>query len=69
MNYGALGSVIGHEFSHGFTGWYDSINDWNTGWENDTIEHLRDRAQCIIDEYESYEIANTGTTVSYGGFL
>lgn len=64
MNYGALGTVIGHEYSHGFSGWSSSFSDPGEFWRNQTIENFRERAQCLMDEYETYELEMTGTTVS-----
>jgi len=58
VNYGAIGGVIGHEFSHGFddqgrrsdgTG---NLRDWWT--EEDGAEYTR-RAQMLIDRYNQFE--------------
>ncbi|HHQ14231.1 MAG TPA: M13 family peptidase, partial [Chromatiales bacterium] len=58
VNYGAIGSVIGHEFSHGFDDQgrkFDGegrLRDWWT--EKDTAEYER-RAQVLVAQYEKYE--------------
>jgi putative endopeptidase len=58
VNYGAIGGVIGHEFSHGFddqgrrsdgTG---NLRDWWT--EEDAEEYLR-RANLVIEQYNQFE--------------
>lgn len=56
MNYGAMGSTVGHEITHGFTEAsreYEEedgkIIDW---WTNTTKERYDKKIRCIIDEYE-----------------
>jgi predicted metalloendopeptidase len=57
VNYGAIGAVIGHEFSHGFDDkgrMYDgdgNLRDWWT--EEDNAEFTR-RAQKLIDQYSKF---------------
>lgn len=64
MNYGALGSVIGHEFAHGFSGFYTyDYESLHKIWENDTIETFLERTQCIIEEYDNYKFETTGMKV------
>ncbi len=58
VNYGGIGAVIGHEFSHGFddqgrrSDGYGNLRDWWT--EEDAAEYTR-RAQMIIDQYNQFE--------------
>jgi putative endopeptidase len=58
VNYGGIGAVIGHEFSHGFddqgrrSDGYGNLRDWWT--EADAAEYTR-RAQAIVDQYSAYE--------------
>ncbi len=58
VNYGAIGSVIGHEFSHGFDDQgrkFDGegrLRDWWT--EKDAAEYER-RAQVLVAQYDKYE--------------
>ena len=58
VNYGAIGGVIGHEFSHGFddqgrrSDGHGNLRDWWT--EEDAGEYTR-RANLIIDQYNRYE--------------
>jgi putative endopeptidase len=58
VNYGAIGGVIGHEFSHGFddqgrrSDGHGNLRDWWT--EEDAAEYTR-RAQILIDQYSEYE--------------
>lgn len=58
VNYGGIGAVIGHEFSHGFddqgrrSDGHGNLRDWWT--EEDAAEYTR-RAQAIVDQYNAYE--------------
>jgi predicted metalloendopeptidase len=58
VNYGAIGAVIGHEFSHGFDDQgrkFDGdgrLRDWWT--EADAAEYQR-RAQGLIEQYDAFQ--------------
>merc|ERR1719357_873857 len=57
MNFGAIGTVIGHEITHGFddTGrtqdFEGKLVDW---WANSTATEYKNRAQCIIEQYGNF---------------
>ncbi len=59
VNYGAIGVVIGHEVSHGFDdegAQFDfdgKLHDW---WTKDDLEAFHKRGQCVMDQFDSYEI-------------
>lgn len=56
-NFGAIGSVIGHELTHGFddTGRFyagdGNLQDW---WSNATAGEFRTRADCLVDQYSAF---------------
>jgi putative endopeptidase len=58
VNYGGIGSVIGHEMGHGFDdqgrqfGPDGSLTDW---WTPQDAESFNARAKRIIDKYSSFE--------------
>ncbi|KAH6621620.1 hypothetical protein B0J18DRAFT_231373 [Chaetomium sp. MPI-SDFR-AT-0129] len=55
--YGGLGSVIGHEISHGFDNngrLWNEDHEYRTWWDNNTIAGFEQRAQCFIDQYSGY---------------
>ncbi len=62
INYGAMGAVIGHEITHGFDDegrQYDAqgnIKDW---WTKADGERFKERAQKIIDQFNSYAAIDT----------
>lgn len=57
LNYGFLGSILGHELTHGFdnTGRkFDYEGNENMWWTNHTIEEYEKRSDCFVHHYESY---------------
>ena len=63
MNYGAIGSVIGHEITHGFDdegSQFDSEGNLVDWWEETTKKAYLDKALCIIDQYGNYTEPNVG---------
>lgn len=57
LNYGFLGSILGHELTHGFdnTGRkFDYDGNENMWWTNHTIEEYEKRSDCFVHHYESY---------------
>ncbi|TDJ11862.1 MAG: M13 family peptidase [Gammaproteobacteria bacterium] len=57
INYGAIGGVIGHEFSHGFddqgrkTDGDGNLRDW---WTEEDATEFTARAQGLVDQYAAY---------------
>ena len=57
INYGGIGAVIGHEFSHGFDDqgskfdWDGNLNSW---WTEDDREKFDQLAQKLGKQYDSY---------------
>eukprot|EP00457_Paulinella_chromatophora_P006412 gb/GEZN01006430.1/.p1 GENE.gb/GEZN01006430.1/~~gb/GEZN01006430.1/.p1 ORF type:complete len:460 (+),score=71.40 gb/GEZN01006430.1/:201-1382(+) len=59
FNYGALGTIMGHELTHGFDdsgSKYDSTGKLNTWWTNGSRVGFESRAQCMVDQYQEYSI-------------
>ncbi|CAF0711924.1 unnamed protein product [Brachionus calyciflorus] len=62
LNYGGIGSVIGHEITHGFDDrgrLYDKDGIFHEEvseglWTNKTVENYKEKVQCIIDQYNNY---------------
>lgn len=57
LNYGAIGSVLGHELTHGFDNsgrYYDSNGNLREWWTNETVSEYTERTQCFIDHYNTY---------------
>ncbi len=57
INYGAIGGVIGHEFTHGFddqgrrSDGNGNLRDW---WTPEDEAQFRERAQRMIDQYNAF---------------
>ena len=60
MNYGGIGMVMGHELTHGFddTGrQFDGLGRMKPWWPEETVKRFEERTQCVIDQYDAYEVA------------
>jgi putative endopeptidase len=57
VNYGAVGSVIGHEMTHGFDDEgreFDGNGDLRDWWTAADAKAFEERAKCLADEYSSF---------------
>jgi len=58
-NYGAIGTILGHEMSHGFDDdgrQYDArgvLKDW---WDEPTVEGFKNRSTCLASLFGSYAV-------------
>ncbi len=58
-NYGGIGAVIGHELTHGFDDegrQFDAQGNLKDWWTADDVKKFEDRADCIVKEYESFNL-------------
>jgi predicted metalloendopeptidase len=59
LNYGGMGSVIGHEMTHGFDdqgakfGATGNLANW---WSDSDLKAFQERAQCVIDQFNGFEV-------------
>ena len=67
MNYGGIGTIIGHEITHGFD---DSGRQFNTNgnlvdwWKAAAKKNFVKRAKCIINQYNNYTVKSIRKNVS-----
>lgn len=57
MNYGAIGTVLGHELTHGFDNsgrHFDSNGNVRQWWTNETISEYTEKTDCFVKHYNSY---------------
>lgn len=57
-NYGAIGAVIGHEFSHGFDDQgrkFDGTGRLRDWWQADDATRYEARAKRLVEQYNTYE--------------
>lgn len=69
LNYGGIGSVIGHEITHGFDDrgrLYDKDGKFHSSgfWSNDTTKNFKEKAKCIVDQYNNYTSAQINQTLN-----
>jgi putative endopeptidase len=65
VNFGGLGSVIGHELSHRFDDEgrkYDLDGNLRSWWSDEDVANFEKRAQCFTGEYSSFRL-DDGTPV------
>jgi predicted metalloendopeptidase len=58
-NYGAMGAVLGHEFTHGFDDVgrrYDMKGKLHNWWSKADVSNFKQRAQCLVDLYTTYTV-------------
>ena len=67
LNFGGIGSIIGHEITHGFDdqgAQYDSTGSVFNWWKPETAENFRKKAQCIIWQYGNYTVKQVNMTIN-----
>ncbi len=60
FNYGAIGSVIGHEITHGFDDQgckFDGKGNRKTWWTKTDSARFAAKAKCLVTEFNGYEVA------------
>lgn len=59
LNYGAFGSISGHELSHAFDSsgrYYDQNGKYANWWNNKTISNFEERTKCFVNQYSNFTI-------------
>ncbi|KDN65333.1 putative peptidase family M13 [Colletotrichum sublineola] len=71
INYGSLGSFLGHELTHGFDNnghnyaANGSLANW---WDDKSLQAFNDRTKCFVDQYQNFTLtAPNGTQVPVKG--
>ncbi len=58
INYGAIGGVIGHEFTHGFDdsgSKYDKNGNMNNWWTKEDREKFEAKTKIVVRQFDEYE--------------
>ncbi|XP_058800184.1 neprilysin-2-like [Phymastichus coffea] len=66
INYGAIGSIIGHEMSHAFDdegSQYDEKGNLFNWWKNETRQKYLKKTECIVKQYSKYIVKEVNKTV------
>ena len=59
INYGAIGSVMGHEMTHGFDdqgAQFDADGNLKNWWTPDDLKNFHERGDCIVKEFDAFEV-------------
>ncbi len=59
LNYGGMGSVIGHEMTHGFDdegSKFDAHGNLSNWWTAEDLKNFQARGECIAKQFSSFEI-------------
>jgi putative endopeptidase len=59
MNYGGIGSVIGHELTHGFDdqgAQYDAEGNMRKWWTDQDSAHYYSKLGLVIEQFDNYEL-------------
>jgi putative endopeptidase len=59
INYGGIGSVIGHEMTHGFDdhgAQFDAQGNLNNWWTAEDLKNFQARGACIQKQFDSFEV-------------
>jgi len=57
INFGSLGSLAGHEITHGFDNIgrkYDTSGNLREWWTAEDAQRFAERSKCLVDQYSSY---------------
>jgi len=57
INFGGIGVVIGHEFTHGFDDQgskFDAEGNFENWWTADDLSAFKERTDCIAKEYDAF---------------
>ncbi len=60
INYGGIGGVIGHEFSHGFDDQgskFDGDGNLKNWWTEEDNANFRERTAKLVNQFDKYEVA------------
>jgi len=59
FNYGSIGSVIGHEMTHGFDdsgAQFDADGNLKNWWTPDDLKNFQARGECIQKQFDAFEV-------------
>lgn len=66
LSYGAIGVIVGHEFTHGFDSngrKYDKDGNLHPWWTTESEERFKERTKCIVEQYNDYYWKQAGMNV------
>jgi len=67
MNFGAVGTVIGHEISHAFDDigrQFDKDGNNKNWWDPETEIKFKNKTDCLVNQYSNYIVPENQMKVS-----
>ncbi|KAM8999712.1 endothelin-converting enzyme-like 1 isoform 3-T4 [Sarcophilus harrisii] len=61
LNYGGIGTIIGHELTHGYDDWggqYDRSGNLMHWWTEASYSQFLRKAECIVSLYDNFTVYN-----------
>lgn len=61
LNYGGMGSVIGHEMTHGFDDQgakFDADGNLKNWWSTEDLKNFQARAECVAKQFDGYVVVD-----------
>lgn len=61
LNYGGIGTIIGHELTHGYDDWggqYDRSGNLLHWWTEASYSRFLHKAECIVHLYDNFTVYN-----------
>jgi putative endopeptidase len=58
-NYGGMGSVIGHEMTHGFDdqgAQFSATGNFENWWAPEDLKNFKERSQCVVDQFSKFQV-------------
>ncbi|KAH8382417.1 hypothetical protein KR009_003389 [Drosophila setifemur] len=59
LNYGSIGTILGHELTHGFDDSgrrFDRFGNMVEWWSNETINEYINRTECFVEQYSRFHL-------------
>jgi endothelin-converting enzyme len=59
--YGAAGTIVGHEITHGFDSngrLWNNDRQFKNWWDNSSVKAFEERAKCFVDQYSEFEVVD-----------
>uniref|UniRef100_A0A6I8SCF8 Phosphate regulating endopeptidase homolog X-linked n=1 Tax=Xenopus tropicalis TaxID=8364 RepID=A0A6I8SCF8_XENTR len=66
LSYGAIGVIVGHEFTHGFDNngrKYDKEGNLFSWWTSESEERFKNKTLCMVEQYNNYYWKQAGLHV------
>ncbi|XP_054555441.1 endothelin-converting enzyme-like 1 [Talpa occidentalis] len=61
LNFGGIGTIIGHELTHGYDDWggqYDRSGNLLHWWTEASYSRFLRKAECIVHLYDNFTVYN-----------